>query len=378
MRHLLHVILWIANILAGLALLASAFAGGIDPVAHPFAAVVAMALPVTVPAMLAVLVLDVTFSRRATVWALVCICLSLPAALQCFPVHLPPGELSEQERARSFTLLSYNVMDFESPDDSFPAYGNATLSYILAADADVVCLQESSYLCPLGQTNITQAQIDSLHARYPYRVRGPQLRHFTLLSKYPVQPLVLPYRARVTYPDGHTDHDWYWNYLDGYTLTIHGRRVNIFSVHLSSFGLTDADKALYGKLTRLNGGGGNNLSSVRHSLVAKVEVAAIRRAAQVQQLIGIISHHPADRVIVCGDFNDVPASWPLRQLQKRGFHEVYPQLGFGYMPTYNRNRFLFTIDHVLYRGALKPHAILRGRTAASDHFPLLTTFVLED
>ena len=72
-------------------------------------------------------------------------------------------------------------------------------------------------------------------------------------------------------------------------------------------------------------------------------------------------------------------SQTLKRLESIGMvhREVYPEVGMGYMSTYNRNRFWFRIDHVLYRGNLRPVSMERGKTASSDHYPLLTTFVFD-
>lgn len=368
--HALAVtVMALVNALAGAALLLGAWGGTVDPARHPLCAVIAMTIPVTLPVMLFVLLMDLAWLRRATVWALACLFCAAPAWLATFPVHLPARALGDSERQRSFTLLSYNVNEGINVNDDYPDGQNPMMTYILQADADVVALQELGYLTDHWQTHVTAEQMDSLRQRYPYIVPGHRRLHFAVLSKYPVVADTLIYSDPKASKRG----------MRRFTLDIKGHRVALFSVHLQSFGLSDEDKALYRDLTKLRGEG--RMDDVRDDLIDKVEAAAVKRSRQVRNLAGFIGDARREGIkdiIVCGDFNDVPASWAVRQLESLGMHEAYASLGFGYKPTYNASRFWFTIDHVLWSGGLHAHSIERANMLASDHYPLLTTFVLDD
>ena len=81
---------------------------------------------------------------------------------------------------------------------------------------------------------------------------------------------------------------------------------------------------------------------------------------------------------MAGDFNDVPGCYTLEYLADLGFHNVYSEIGCGPDITYNSDRFYFRIDHVLYRGALQPLSIRRGRIRSSDHYPLIVDFAITE
>ena len=83
-------------------------------------------------------------------------------------------------------------------------------------------------------------------------------------------------------------------------------------------------------------------------------------------------------MIVCGDFNDTPGSYSYRTVRGDDMRDAYLDCAFGPAITYHDNRFYFKIDHVLYRGNLRAVDIERGRIDASDHYPLLATFVLSN
>jgi endonuclease/exonuclease/phosphatase (EEP) superfamily protein YafD len=111
----------------------------------------------------------------------------------------------------------------------------------------------------------------------------------------------------------------------------------------------------------------------------KLAAANLVRTEQVDTLIAGIHSIGGPNVIVCGDFNDVPGCTSLRNLTSiSGLKQVYPEVCCGPTYTFNTNRFYFRIDHVLYRGDLKPVEMVRGDIRCSDHYPLLTTFLLEN
>ena len=361
MRKFVNILLWLVSVPAGLGLMASALGGHIDPTDWSLPAVAVLMLPVMFPVTLIVLLADLLWCRKAALWTGCCVAVSLPAILSAFPMHI--GAMREpREDERSFTLMTWNVMDFLDQSGEYPGDINPSVSYILREDPDVVCLQEVEYFSPFEKSHLRSAQVDSLTRRYPYVLYDG--RAMLILSKFPAEFL----------HTGYINDEYGKGDIEGCALNVEGERVALFSVHLRSYYLSASDKQLYGDLTRLKGE--SRLKEVRSDLVGKVRAAAVGRAGQADALVRIIRKYGGENVIVCGDFNDVPGCYSLHRLADAGFSEVYPSLGFGYMNTYNARRFLFTIDHVLWRGALEPVRVTRGDIRTSDHYPLITTFVL--
>lgn len=367
MHKFLKILLVIANTIAGLALVTSAWAGSVDPAVSRVAPLVAMVVPVTAPVMLLVLLVDLVWMRRAAIWAVACLAVSAPTILDTMPMHPStprPSEIAESDD--TFTLMSWNVTNLVDITGSFPGDINPLITFMLEQDADIICMQEAGWVCENPITRITPEQQDSLYSRYPYVIFKPVRQMLAVASKYPVE--LLPIDSVATPAANRT--------IQHLRIDVNGRKLTIFNVHLASIGLTPQDKALYRQVTSLEGE--NRLSEVRHNLLGKVATAAALRSEQTKCLLQFIAAEPRDRdIIVCGDFNDVPASWPVRQLQGQGFSEVGPQMGWGYRPTFHKDRFYFTIDHILYRGALTPVAYSRPTPPWSDHYPLLTTFALK-
>lgn len=364
-RRIANACMLVANMVAGIGLVVSAYSGEISPLERPVCGVVVLTFPGWLALTVMLLVLDLIRWRKTALVAIVALAASWPMVWDTCPLNIGKGIPDGTPHDRVFTLLSYNVYNLRDRTESYPDRTNPTLSYILRMDADIVCLQELAVLEQMPDRHLYKAQLDSLHERYPYAILSGYA--LTFLSKYPVTPIHLDVTTRER-----------GNYCDigGYMVEIEGHRLAVFSVHLHSYSLTASDKSLYRDLTKLRAD--EDLHELRNTLLYKLEVAAMRRATQAATLKRYIEYYGGENVVVCGDFNDVPGCYTLHALAEAGMREVWPEVAFGPTWTYNDNRFYFRIDHVLWKGRMRPADISRGNKRFSDHYPLLTTFYWEE
>ena len=348
MKKFLRIFLVAANILCGLALIAGALGGYVDPRTMPHLSLFVLAFPVVVFCMLVILVCDYIWMRMWAVYAALVFMLAMPAVMDVFPANGPAQRMSPQEREKSFTFMTYNVLSFCNVHGEYPLNANPTLSEIIAAEPDIACLQETYAFDRMDRVQVSGAQLDSVYARYPYVVFDARAA-MTVLSKFPVK--------KVEGDDTGAHRE-----VAVYRAEIRGEEVTIFSVHLRSICLRGKERTRYGRTT-----------------LGKIAGASISRAEQADRLMELIQKYaPAGNVIVCGDFNDVPGCYTLRRLKDDGLHSVNAMVGHKYMPTYNAYRLLVNIDHIMYRGALRPVSITRGAVRNSDHYPVTATFLLEN
>ncbi len=352
-----------ADVLAASALILCGYAGNISPLKYGGAwGVLHLAFP-GVLAIVALMLIVQLFTCRRGAAVLACgMVLSGGPLLTYFPLNIHFGDRQPSPGDSTFTLMSYNVANLidQRPITEQPMGYNAIVSQILSHDADIVCLSESRYLSVSERLNITPVQYDSLQRRYPHIILSGRAQ--CTLSKYPIQPLHTSMDSTVF---GAADVGMYRVTLPG------GKLLTLFNVHLQSLGLRESDKNLYVDLTELKT---EDLGQIRRDLLGKVSAANVQRARQTQILLGLIRHYGGPNVIVCGDFNDVPGSYPVRSFADAGFQSVYPKIGFGPIITFNADRFYFCIDHVLYRGDLVPLNIHKGTEKCSDHYPLTVRF----
>ncbi|MBQ4344595.1 MAG: endonuclease/exonuclease/phosphatase family protein [Muribaculaceae bacterium] len=338
------------------------YGGCINPDTMPLAGVAAMTFPLWFLLLIFILVLDLWLCRRLAIVAGIGVLATLSPFLTFFPINVPHGELTKEELSRSFTVLTYNVYDFIAVDGEYPDKTNRTLSYIIDADADIVCLQECEYLSPLPRWGVYRPQIDSIKQMYPYILIDTAGQ--SIFSKYPVKKMSLDIA------DNDVDD------MAGFSIEIEGRELSVYNLHLQSIGLTVDDKELYKELTGLKTE--NNVHRIKSQLLAKLSAANKLRARQARQVRTYIDDDKCENVIVCGDFNDVSGCYAIREISGGEMTDAYAECAFGPTITYNTNRFYFRIDHVLYKGNFEAVKIERGDVNSSDHYPLLTTFLWTD
>lgn len=361
MKYLFRIL----SVLAALLLLLSAYGGWVDPRSWALPAVATLAFPVVL-AGVTLVALACLFMRQWVALAIVVV-----AFVFAWPVvrlNMPlQGDKEVNEQQTTFRVMTYNVAGFDMEAK--------TLRYILEQNADFVILQETS-LGPMDFSDLPQHVDlrDELEQKYPYHSQG--YHDLAILSK-------LPYTV---YNDttlkqgfGSPDdiHSEYHFYAKAFDLQVAGMPLRIVNVHLQSIGLSDHDKELYKKLTSNELQGRGDVSQVRHSLLSKLAGAFRRRAGEAHQLRGILNDTvAAPNVIVCGDFNDTPGSYSYRTICGDELRDAYAECGRWPTFTFNRDRFYFNIDHILYRGHLQAVGYRLDRAGGSDHYPQQVTFAI--
>lgn len=346
-------------VLLGLFLIATAYGGLVSPTRlYALGSVLTLLFPVVSWTALAVTVIMWFWSKRAAAVLTVSLLVCGPVLWANCPINLSEPEVPLE--APRFKLMTYNVLqmqDFDGAGDNMSA-----MRTILAEQPDIVALQEcwGGYGLADGQSH-GKAEMDSILRCYPYRLFSPGTQ--TLLSRWPAckVPVIIPEGMileaaafEITLPD------------DTGTVTV-------LNLHLASIGLTDDDKALYCDITR---GRTPDPGTVRHTLLAKLRSAFVHRAEQAHVVASIVDSLRTaghERIVVCGDFNDVTYSYAQRTLLAAGLSDAYTAAANGPAITYQATRMWFRIDHILYTDrTLTPLDVRRIRSRASDHCPLVT------
>lgn len=366
-RRIVVWTLWILTAISAAGLVAASFGGNIAPSSLRGICIVVMTMPAWIAAMVIMTVLDAIWCRKALALCALTFIACASAIWEFMPLNFSGPDKAKYASCPRFTFMTYNVCNLIDQTKTYPGDINPTISYILRTNPDVVNLQEIIVLSPYKPAHIGTEQLDSLHRAYPYIIWYGYSQ--VLMSKYPAEPI---HTGSSNKPG---------NEIATFRLNIEGTSVTLFDVHLQSFGLSRDDKELYKDVTRLSeqqGGLRATIGEVKSHLLSKIQNAAEQREQDVDRLCRYIEHYGGPNVIVAGDFNDVPGCYALRRLADFSLRQVYPEVGFGPMHTFNSDRFYFRIDHILYRGALRPLDIRRGSIRYSDHYPLITTFAITE
>lgn len=356
-----------ACILCSIGLIFSSYSSYISPIKWPPITIVSMSFPFWLFGEIVLFVGFLFWWKKMALIPGLTILLCISPIASFMPLNLPKLPMSESDKERSFTLMTYNVYIFEefSPNAKKPKQ-NRQIDYILKRNPDIVCLQEAAFLSPTKRNKITQTQLDSLHSRYPYIMTCG--RNFAVMSKFPVKPVDISFPSE-KFQSGD---------ISCWRFTIHNQIVNLFSVHLRSFGLTNGEKNAYEDIVKLDAKSKSDFVKVKRNIAPKLMKAGTERAKQVHLLQKYLEKYGGKNVIICGDFNDVENSYGV-QLLTRDNHmkQAYREVGFGPVITYHANNLYFHIDHILYRGDMKPYKIRCGHISASDHFPQTVTFIMD-
>jgi len=343
----------------------SAYGGYIRPslsIAGKTAPLAVMAFPAVSFSLVVMTVLLACFRSKMAYAGFVTICICAPAIWNICPINIGKNQVSALQEYKTYKFITFNVMnmwDYDKTKHNNP--DNRLLSFLIHSDADILSLQEIINFPDESQNSNVRAQLDSLFKIYPHRAQATN-GALMVLSKYPVrrinlpQPLVnrfLPYAA--------------------FTVELPQGPITLFDCHLESIGLTDSDKASYQDITR-GKANKSDIKGIKNSAIHKLNEAYRTRAIQINQL-----REAADsiggNIIIAGDFNDVPLSYTIRSLKDAGFKEAYPSLAIGPGFTYQADRLYFRIDHILYRGSLRPTSLEIPKVSLSDHYPMTMTFL---
>lgn len=345
----------IISVISVCALALSGYAGYVSPLSHnSYWGVLPLAFQFVFWWCLLTGVIQLFFNRLGSVVILAGFIITGGPVLDYFPLHT--GTAKAPANTTTFTLMTYNTLEMarRNPADSVCHQMN----YIISTKADVVCLQEGDGFFPSKKTGVTSAQLDSIHAIYPNVCISGGTETQVILSKYPVEPLHLDV-SKQTFPGGD---------IAAYRVELPtGRRITIFNVHMHSMGIRNNE-------LKRDSIGTENLKRT----LEKIRKAAVGRARATNKLVQWLRQYGGPDVIVCGDFNDAQGCHAIRVLGDYGFKDAYTEVGFGPMITYNDQHLYFCIDHILYRGDLKPLWLKKGKLKASDHYPLTAEFAVTD
>ncbi len=350
--------LWIGfNILIAALAVFSGYGGDIDPEVMPIAGLALLTFPLWYFVTVALLIINLFICRPLSLVNLATVLIALKPFLVFCPLNFGKHELTPEQEPYSFKIMSYNTysfVDINAPDSTF----NRSMHEVLHSGADALVLLEYENQGILSKF-VPAAQIDSLNTLYPYFERGSV--GTVMYSKRPI--------LHIQPPENHPSR----GSIEIFRTQVKNRPINVFAVHLESFGLDNHDKQVYKEFTDKTTSRAE-IASMRQLLIGKLYQAFRNRGYQAM-ILREYAENLGGNTIICGDFNDVGGCRVIRALEEAGFRDVYSTVGFGPTVTYNDPYFFFRIDHVLWRGDFKPVKIERGNVPSSDHYPFLTTFV---
>lgn len=255
-------------------------------------------------------------------------------------------------------VISYNTMNtamLKKHTDDSP---NPVVQYILDSDADIVCLQELAF--SRNEHQFQEEDFDRIFKEYPYKHVSFQLDKWRMnigvatISKYPI--------AENRNIDFNADFN-----LSIYTdVIINDDTIRVINNHLESNRITAKDMKKTAELR--SDFSSEKLSAMTKYLSQKLSVAYRIRAKQADLIAKLIKESPY-KVISCGDYNDVPASYTYSKI-KGNLKDAYIESGNGLGLTFVQSLYRFRIDYIMYDNTFQSDNFVVGKIKCSDHFPI--------
>lgn len=267
------------------------------------------------------------------------------------------GEETERYDRRSFRVMSYNVRMFYGDDGRNSASGVVDL--ILEQDPDVVCLQE--FNARLAEESGALPLLEEYESTGFGRPAGRDSlagAQMVILSKYRILR-----SGVVLHPDNAVWAD----------LLIDEDTVRVYNNHLRSTNINSSDNAYITSRSFVSDEGRDDRF---RSMAERLRASSVERAAQVDSIARKIDAGPRLR-IVCGDFNDTPASYAYRTMA-RGLDDAFADCGSGYSHTYRGFFNTLRIDFVLSSPEFESLTYEVPEAEWSDHLPVVVRLLKRD
>nr|WP_282189244.1 endonuclease/exonuclease/phosphatase family protein [Maribellus sp. YY47] len=256
-------------------------------------------------------------------------------------------------------VLSYNVRHFTGGDDKSARKLNAAdfVSFFAEQKADIICLQESR----LRRNNVfnlaeTVSKLENIK-HYQFASSSSTFGSVTM-TRFPIVDM------------GEIRFEGTRNISIYTDVKVETDTIRIYNIHLQSYHI---DRHNYAMLEAAD------TEEEMRKEAAKVLLKQMRdgwkmRAVQVEAIRKHMDESPYP-VIVCGDFNDSPASYSYQTLSK-GMEDAFINSGKGVGRTYVGDLPSFRIDYILYSNSMKAYNFETIDLPYSDHLPVSCDLVI--
>lgn len=359
MGKTLRIILRIVSYIALLLLLLSSFSHWISPWRTIVFSYLGLFFPFILAGNLLVLLCCLIFRQwRQSIISVLVLLICSGSILTYFPINKHTDQVPED----CIKLVTYNTMRFEYLRPHTKENPNPIVQYLIDSEADIICIQEYGASNDKNKLDLNDLKkvfkrtphCHVEHLMFPYE--GEELG-LAIFSRFPILNT-----KKIPYDSQHNG-----SFIA--ELDINGRKVTLINNHLESNRLSIEERVVYEDLTKEPTM--TELKSFTQAMFKRLTPAFKIRAKQAQIIEKEIHETQNPYIIVCGDFNDTPISYTRHKI-KGDLKDAFVESGQGMGVTFNKYRFLFRIDYILYSKNMKSYNCTVGKLRNSDHYPLTT------
>ena len=260
-----------------------------------------------------------------------------------------------QNEDASFSLLSYNVRVFNVYKHLNSGDLNkvdSMMQWVAKEDSDIKCFQEfyneegSEYWNIRERMEREGYRYHHIHEAARNRI-GAQFGQ-AIFSKFPIvnQDVLIKEKGEE------------FNNMIYADVLINGDTLRVYSLHLESMSINENDVVSADKL-----------KNTYKSVIKRLRAGSDKRSKQIERLVEHIGLSP-HRVIVAGDFNDLPYSYSYQRLNQL-LENSFQKKGRGFGFSFNGKLFFLRIDNQFFGEGVHIHGFKTLREVDfSDHFPI--------
>lgn len=355
----------IINFAVVLLFLAACMAPYISPAWFWPISFITLAFPFLLGVLIIFLIGWLFFNYRYALLSLIALLLGWKSISAFVAFHMPSGNRAVKSDS-TLTIMSYNVSQFGLYREKDSKYNRqAMFAMIKKQELDIVCFQD--FYTSEKKNDFNNREDISREMTLPYRYFSSDfnrdgMQHWgsIIYSRFPiiasdkVKMSVGPRSESLIYADIQKGDD----------------TIRVINMHLESYRF---DKKDYSAIQKIKNQEDTGLKATK-SIIQKMREAYIRRSQQADIVGDFIRQSPYP-VIVCGDFNDTPASYTYFTI-KGGLQDAFLQKGLGIGRTFTGLAPTLRIDYVFVSNHFKVNSFQKIISDLSDHYPVIANLSL--
>ncbi|MET3875105.1 endonuclease/exonuclease/phosphatase family metal-dependent hydrolase [Chitinophaga sp. OAE865] len=305
------------------------------------------------------------FNYRYALLSLIALLLGWKSISAFVAFKMPAGNKAVTG-GNTLTVMSYNVSQFGLYREKDSKYNRqAMFAMIKKQELDIACFQD--FYTSEKKNDFNNREDISREMELPYRYFSSDfnrdgMQHWgsIIYSRFPIIA-----SDKVKMSDGPRSESLI--YAD---IVKNQDTLRIINMHLESYRFNEKD---YSAIRKIKNQEDTGLKATK-SIIQKMRDAYIRRSQQADIVGNFIQQSPYP-VIVCGDFNDTPASYTYFTI-KGDLQDAFLQKGFGIGRTFTGLAPTLRIDYVFVSNHFKVNSFRKINSDLSDHYPVITNLSL--
>lgn len=297
--------------------------------------------------------------KPSVTFGLIALCISIPTAFNYVQLSFPTRSEAKQIKVTSYNSMLFDLYNWKKQKEN----RNRILNGLSEIGPDILCVQEfytsESKDAFNGYNNIdtltTLLNAPYYHSEYTTTLRQTDHWGVATFSKYPIinkGKIVFKTRSN--------------NICIFSDLIIDKDTVRVYNIHLQSISFSKGDTKFLDDVISEKDAEDEVENS--KSILRRLKRAFVKRTRQVDM---VVTHIKTCRykIILCGDFNDTPASYAYHRLSKQ-LNDAFVEKGTGFGKTYAGKWPQFRIDYILHDKGFKCLNYKRSDETFTDHYAI--------